>query len=146
MSSIDGQDHVLGNEGKADVLNNNNELPAASRIAHDSENSESIAKEVSSSSHASTADESSGEQEAVVKNSQEIDKSIKSPPIDTSPRTNNSGTTENTLDDQGDAKDSSPTPDESDEWLDILGTGHLKKKVYSTFVYFAAADNNSTIL
>ena len=50
--------------------------------------------------------------------------SIKSPPLDANVSLNAEKPSDHV--NQSD-KDSSPSPD--DEWLDILGTGHLKKKV-----------------
>ena len=133
MSSIDREQHATSKEDK---VSNNGPL-AGSRVAVDSENSDTVTKELSPE-HACTADKSCSEQEAmenktipqslpdVAKSSQEVDNSIKSPPIDTSLADDNT-TTEKTLD-KGNEKDSS-TSDDSDEWLDILGSGHLKKKV-----------------
>ena len=141
MSSIGGVDGTPDKEDSV-AIPSDKEPPAAPRVACDSENSDIISKELSPD-HACTADESCSEREVsdnktpahnheglpdVVKSSQEVDKSIKSPPIDTSEV--NDSTKEEKDPTQGDPKeDSSATADESDEWLDILGTGHLKKKV-----------------
>ena len=140
MSSINGEDHV---PDKADIPSDKE--PVASR---DSEIGDGVTKEPSGDLTC-TADKPCIEEEAsesnipsqneeslplqndeslpeVIKSSQEVDKSIKSPPIDTS------YTSEaEKIPDQVDIKDSSPVPDD-DEWLDILGSGHLKKKVHSS--------------
>lgn len=136
MSCTEGEDHVPGKEDKLDSPSDK-EPP----VACNSENSDTLNKELSSD-HACTAHDSHSVQEVletktpaqndevlpdVVKSSQEVDKPIKSPPIDTSMM--DGGTKEEKGPDQGDAKDSSAADDENDEWLDILGSGHLKKKI-----------------
>ena len=144
MSSINGEDHLHDKDDKTDILSD--KQPAApSRVAPDSENGDAVTKE-RSPDRTSTASQSCSEQEAsenktpsqngdslpdVIKSSQEVDKSIKSPPIDTSPK--NNGSEAEKIPDAGDVKDSSPTVDDDDEWLDILGSGHLKKKVEMSF-------------
>ena len=149
MSSIDREDRIPGKDDKADT-SSDKEPAVASRVARDSESGDAITIELSPD-HTCTADKSCSEQEAlenktpsqndeslpnVIKSSQEVDKSIKSPPIDAS-HTSNSSEAEK-IPDHGDVKDSSPTADDDDdddddEWLDILGSGHLKKKVDMTF-------------
>ena len=136
MSSIDGEDHVPDKD-EADI--SSDKEPVASRVARDSENGDGLTKEPSEDSTC-TANEPCSEEEAlenkmpsqnnetlpdVIKSSQEVDKSIKSPPIDTS-----YSSEAEKIPDQGNIKDSSPATDD-DEWLDILGSGHLKKKVDS---------------
>lgn len=136
MSLINGEQHVTSKEDKVNISSDNGP-PAGFRVACDSENTDTVTKELSPE-HACTADKSCSEQEAmenktlpqnheslpdVAKSSQEVDNSIKSPPIDTS----FAATTEKTLDEDN-AKDLF-TSDDNNEWLDILGTGHLKKKV-----------------
>ena len=151
MSSIGGEDHAPGKQDTVDIPSDK-EPPVVSRIACDSENSDTVTKEVSPD-HACTAEESCSEREIsenktpvhdheslpdVVRSSQEVDKSIKSPPIDTSQtsvwlretKTSDSSKEEKGLtQDEPKEDDSSATAEENDEWLDILGTGHLKKKV-----------------
>jgi len=139
MSSTNGEQHVTSKEDEKNISSENGP-PPGSRVACDSENGDIVTKELSPE-HTCTADKSCSEQEAVenktpqqshenlpnvAKSSQEVDNSIKSPPIDTS-FTDDGNTTEKILD-EGNDKDSS-TNDDSDEWLDILGSGHLKKKV-----------------
>ena len=141
MSSIDGEDHVSAKDDNADAPSDK-ESAVGSRVARDSENGEIVTKELNPD-HMCTADKSCSEQDAldnkspsqnneslpdVITSSQEVDKSIKSPPLETS-QTNNESEAEK-VPDQENVKDSSPTADDNDEWLDILGSGHLKKKVH----------------
>lgn len=143
MSSVEGEDHVPDTEDKVDI-SSDAEPKIASRVACDSENGDAVTKEPSQD-HACTADEPSSEQEVSENKTPaqnheslpDVDKSIKSPPIDASPIDDSSKKEKG-----GDAKDSSPTADD-DEWLDILGTGHLKKKVN---ILFAAIHINNTLL
>ena len=132
MSSING-DHISDKDDKADT-SSNKESAVGSRIARDSENGDAVTKELSPD-HTCTADKSCSEQEALENKTpsqnEGVDKSIKSPPIDTSLTNNGNGTEK--IPDQGEVKDASPTADDNDEWLDILGSGHLKKKVDISF-------------
>ena len=142
MSSIGGEDHAPGKQDTVDIPSDK-EPPVVSRIACDSENSDTVTKEVSPD-HACTAEESCSEREIsenktpvydheslpdVVRSSQEVDKSIKSPPIDTSQTSDSSKEEKGLTQDEPKEDDSSAIAEENDEWLDILGTGHLKKKV-----------------
>lgn len=140
MSSINGEDRISVKDDKADTPSDK-ESTIESRVARDSENGGIVTEELSPD-HTCTADKSCSEQDAlenkspsqndkslpdVITSSQEVDKSIKSPPIETS-QTNNGSEVEK-IPDQENVKDSSPTTDDNDKWLDILGSGHLKKKV-----------------
>ena len=138
MSSINGEDPISVKDNKANTPSDK-ESAVGSRVARDSENGDIVTKELSPD-HTCTADKSCSEQEAlenktpsdeslpdVITSSQEVDKSIKSPPIETSHENDGSGAEK--VPDQEAVKDSSPTADENDEWLDMLGSGHLKKKV-----------------
>lgn len=138
MSSNDEESNVSGK----DNIPNGNEPLVASRAACDSKSDNTLITKELSTDHARASDKSCSEEEAfeyktpsqnheslpdVAKSSQEVCNSIKSPSIDAS-HTNESKVAEKSPD-SGDVKSSSP--DDSDEWVDILGTGHLKKKVDS---------------